>query len=82
MQQLIYALFRLYEIVIIIRVLFSWISVDQRNPIVQWIYKLTEPLLEPLRRIVPLDKFGIDISPLLLLLALWLIQQLLFNLLF
>jgi YggT family protein len=72
----------MYEIIVIIRVLFSWIPVDQNNSVVRWIYTLTEPLLEPIRRMLPLERIGIDISPLLLLFALSLIQQMLLKLFF
>ncbi len=54
---------------IIIRVLISWVSPDPFNPIVQFLYKTTEPILSPIRRILPSGfRFGIDISPLLVFL--------------
>ena len=78
MLQLLSTLFRLYEVIVIIRVLFSWIRVDEYHPVVRWIYRLTEPLLEPIRRVLPGGGMGIDFSPLVLLLALALVQRLLF----
>ena len=75
MAYLINTLFRIYEVIVILRVLFSWIRVDEYHPVVQWIYRLTDPLLEPIRRILPTSRIGIDFSPFLLLLALWLVQQ-------
>lgn len=74
MLQLLSILFRLYEVIVIIRVLFSWIRVDEYNPAVRWVNRLTEPLLEPIRRILP-TVMGIDFSPLVLLLALSLLQR-------
>jgi YggT family protein len=74
--------FRIYEVIIIIRVLFSWIRVDEYHPVVQWIYRLTEPLLEPIRRILPTGRMGIDFSPFLLLLALSLVRRMVFSILF
>ncbi len=51
---------------IIIRALISWVNPDPYNPIVQFLYKTTEPILYPIRKILPLDfKIGIDISPLI-----------------
>lgn len=51
---------------VLIRVLLSWVNPDPYNPIVQFLYKTTEPILEPIRRILPLGfRFGIDISPII-----------------
>ncbi len=77
MYSLIDTVFRIYELIVVVRVLFSWIRVDEYHPVVQWIYRLTEPLLEPIRRILPTGRTGIDFSPLLLLLALSVVQQML-----
>jgi YggT family protein len=74
--------FRIYEVIIIIRVLFSWIQIDEYHPVAQWIYRLTEPLLEPIRRILPTGRMGIDFSPFLLLLALSLVRRMVFSILF
>ena len=82
MFTLIDTLFRLYEVIIIIRVLFSWIRVDEYHPVVQWIYRLTEPLLDPIRRILPTGSIGIDFSPFLLLLAVSLARRIVFSILF
>ena len=55
--------------VILIRVLISWVNPDPQNMIVQFLYKVTEPILEPFRRILPLNlRFGIDLSPLIVFL--------------
>ena len=74
--------FRMYEVIIIIRVLFSWIHVDEYHPVARWIYRLTEPLLEPIRRLLPTGSIGIDFSPFLLLLALALVRRMVFSILF
>lgn len=75
-------IFRIYELIVVIRVLFSWIRVDEFHPAAQWIYRLTEPLLEPIRRILPSNRIGIDFSPLVLLLALALLQRAILRILF
>ena len=59
---------------IIIRALLSWVNPDPYSPIVQFLYKTTEPLLEPFRRIVPVYPTGIDFSPIFALLAIWFLQ--------
>ncbi len=55
---------------IIIRAVLSWFSPDPYNFLVQLLYKLTEPILYPFRRIIPAHNIGIDISPILAILAL------------
>ena len=54
---------------VIIRALISWVNPDPGNPIVQFLYKTTDPILEPIRRRMPLNfRFGIDISPVIVIL--------------
>jgi YggT family protein len=55
----------LYMWVIIIRALISWVNPDPYNPIVQILTRMTEPVLRPIRRLVPPYKVGIDLSPLI-----------------
>jgi len=48
---------------IFIRALLSWFPIDPRNPLVTLLYDVTEPILDPLRRVIP--RLGmIDITPL------------------
>ncbi len=54
---------------IIIRVLISWVNPDPFNPIVQFLIRVTDPVLEPLKRVIPPIGF-IDISPIVALLIL------------
>ena len=73
--QLLLTLLSLYTWVIVIRALISWVSPDPRNPIVQILAKLTEPVLRPLRRLVPPHKTGnIDVSPILAILLIQLVR--------
>ncbi len=56
---------------ILIRALISWVNPDPYNPVVQFLYKTTEPVLYPIRRILPLRTgIGIDISPIIAFLIL------------
>jgi YggT family protein len=67
--QLLLGVVRLYEWVIIIRALVSWVSPDPYNPVVRLLYRLTEPVLAPLRRLVPPRRLGgLDLSPILAIL--------------
>lgn len=61
---------------ILIRALISWVNPDPFNPIVQFLYKVTEPILEPVRRILPIGfRFGIDISPIIVFLAIMFLRS-------
>ena len=57
----------LFYWLILIRALISWVSPDPYNPIVRFLYRATEPILEPIRRMLP--PMGIDISPILAFVA-------------
>lgn len=59
---------------IIIRALISWVNPDPYNPIVQFLYKTTEPLLAPFRRFVPAYSIGLDISPVFALIFIWFLK--------
>ena len=48
---------------ILFRAIISWVNPDPFNPIVQFVHRVTEPVLEPLRRLLP--PMPIDISPIL-----------------
>ena len=51
---------------ILIRALISWVNPDPFNPIVQFLNNVTEPILYPIRKLLPLGfRFGIDISPII-----------------
>ena len=51
---------------ILIRVLISWVNPDPSNPIVQFLNNSTDPILFPIRKLLPLGfRFGIDISPII-----------------
>ncbi|MBF0127944.1 MAG: YggT family protein [Magnetococcales bacterium] len=60
---------------ILIRVLLSWVNPDPYNPIVQFLVRATEPVLEPFRRFIP-SVAGLDISPLVALMAVHFVQRL------
>ncbi len=48
---------------ILIRALISWVNPDPFNPIVQFLYRMTEPILSPIRHFLPMS--SIDLSPLI-----------------
>jgi YggT family protein len=64
-----------YQWILIARVVISWIDADPYNPIVRFIYNLTEPVLERVRERLPLIAGGFDLSPLVVWLAIWFIKR-------
>ena len=66
----------LYSWVIIAAALMSWVSPDPRNPIVLFLRRVTEPVLEPVRRMLPPWKTGgLDLSPLIVLIAIQFVER-------
>lgn len=64
----------LYYYVILARVLMSWFNPNPHNPIVDAIYRLTEPVLSPIRRLLP-PMGGFDLSPLVVFFILMFLQR-------
>ena len=63
--------------------LISWVSPDPRNPIVRFLYRVTDPILLPFRWILPPRRTGgIDFSPLLVILLIFFIKRVLARLLY
>ena len=60
-----------YMWIVIIRALISWVNPDPYNPIVRFLVSATEPVLRPIRRLVPTYRIGIDLSPLIVILAIY-----------
>ena len=61
---------------ILIRALISWVNPDPHNPVVQFLYKTTEPILYPIRKMLPLGlRFRIDISPIIAFLAIMFLRS-------
>ena len=65
------AILQVYTWVLLARVILSWVNPHPTNELLLWVIRLTEPVLAPLRRLVPIP--GLDLSPLLA----WLLIQLL-----
>ena len=65
----------IYMWVIIARAILSWVSPDPYNPIVRFIHNITEPVLYQIRKRLPLNFGGIDFSPIVVLLAIFFLQQ-------
>lgn len=68
-------LLNLYTWIIIAAALITWVSPDPYNPIVRLLRQVTEPVLQPIRRLIPTYKTGIDFSPLIAIILIQLIEQ-------
>lgn len=68
-------LLTLYSYVVIISVLMTWIEPNPYNPIVRFIYAVTEPLFAWIREHIPVVFGGIDLSSLVVLVGIWFLQQ-------
>ncbi len=79
--RLINILFQLYSYLVLARVLLSWFPVDRNNPIIDFLYRVTEPILAPFRVVIPLGMMGIDLSPILAFFFLDIFRRLLIKLL-
>jgi YggT family protein len=70
-----------YIWVVIIAALISWVRPDPYNPIVQVLYRLTEPVYVFIRRYIPTVINGLDLTPIVIIVALQIIDVILINLL-
>ena len=71
-------LFWLLNMAIFIRVLLSWFSVDPYHPAVVLLYQVTDPILEPLRRVIP-SVGPLDITPIVAMILLDVVRRLLLS---
>jgi YggT family protein len=67
-------LFHIYSLILVIRVIVSWVNADPYNPLVRFLYQATEPVLYRVRRALPVVYGGIDFSPLVVLVAIFFLQ--------
>lgn len=65
----------LYLYIIIARALISWVNPDPYNSIVKFLYRITEPVLSPLRRLIPAWKMGLDLSPMIAILIIMFLKR-------
>ncbi len=75
LAQLVEFLLIAYMWIVIGRAVISWVSADPGNPIVRFLYEVTEPLLSRIRRFLPITMGNIDFSPMILILAIMFLQN-------
>ena len=75
-MRLIVTLIDVYSFVVLIAVILSWVPVDRRHPLVAMLHGVTEPVLAPIRRVLP-PIGGLDLSAMVLLIVLQFLKRLL-----
>jgi YggT family protein len=65
----------IYMWIVIVAALISWVNPDPYNPIIRFLHSVTEPVFGLVRRVLPLPPMGIDISPIIVLLAIIFLQR-------
>ncbi len=74
LAQVLHLLLNVYMLLVVARALISWVSPDPYNPIVNFLYRATDPVLRYVQRIVP-PIGGIDLSPILVLIVIVFLDQ-------
>ncbi|HEV8642883.1 MAG TPA: YggT family protein [Methylomirabilota bacterium] len=64
-----------YMWIIIAQAIISWVSPDPYNPIVRFLHRVTEPVLRPVRERLPTLAMGLDLSPMVVVLALYFLRE-------
>ena len=71
----IYYILNIFMWIVIARAVLSWVNPDPYNPIVRFIYNITEPVLYKIRKTIPINFGGIDVSPIIVFLAIIFLQK-------
>lgn len=66
-----------YIVIVLARVILSWVNPDPYHPVIRFLYRATDPVLNRINRVVTLQFGGFDFSPVLLVIALSFLQRLL-----
>ncbi len=77
MQILLVKLINLYEIVLIVRIVLTWVPHNPYHPAARFLYRVTDPVLMPVRKVVP-PIMGMDISPIIVFIGLGFLKRMLF----
>jgi YggT family protein len=72
LMELIQTVLQIYSFIIIAAALITWVQPNPYNPVVRFLRRATEPVLRPIRSVVPPEKLGgLDISPMIALFIIW-----------
>lgn len=72
---LLHLVLNIYLWIIIARAIISWVNPDPSNPIVRFLYRVTEPVLRPIRNLLPMQGIGLDLSPMILLVIIYVLDS-------
>ncbi|MBE9534897.1 MAG: YggT family protein [Proteobacteria bacterium] len=75
LASILYLVLNLYMWIIIARAVISWVNPDPYNPIVRFLYSITDPVLLAIRRRLPLSFGGMDFSPIVVILVIIFLQR-------
>jgi YggT family protein len=64
-----------YMWILIGRVIISWVNADPANPIVRFLYAATDPVLDRVRRVLPAQAGGFDLSPIIVWIVIIFLQR-------
>jgi len=78
--KILHSLLEIYKWIMIVAVLISWVNPDPYNPIVRFLYSVTEPVLRPLRKFIGYRLGPIDISPVIVIIVIIVLQSILVRL--
>jgi YggT family protein len=81
LASLVSLLFTLYTLLIVARSFLPWVGISPYHPVAQWLYRLTEPLLAPIRNMMPPTGM-IDWSPMVAIIVLIILRQVVLMILF
>jgi YggT family protein len=76
LAELVALLIQLYSMIILARVLMSWVQIDPSSPLARTLIDLTEPVLKPIRDLMP-PAAGLDFSPIIAIILLQVLGQIL-----
>jgi YggT family protein len=72
---LLHLVLNIYIWILVARAIISWVNPDPFNPIVRFLYRVTEPVLRPVRNLLPLQGLGLDLSPMIVLLVIYVLDK-------
>jgi len=79
MELIISRVLEIYELILLARIFMSWIHPDPYNPIVRFITSITDPVLVPIRNMLPDNRMGIDFSPIIVFMLIGVIRKIIFS---
>ena len=79
LYQMINGVFDLIYLLLLVRILLSWIPHDRYHHMIQLLYQVTDPILQPFQRLIPTN-IGIDFSPIFAFMFLGILKSIIFRL--